>query len=182
MLRSRKNRSTEDAGQKPRNARWKRFVSYHLGIILISLVAISGLITLRILDPFVLREARQTAFDLLQRAEPRTYIDAPIKIVDIDERSLEKFGQWPWPRDQLAELVDRLHAAGAAVVAFDFLFVEPDRMTSSGLRPEVPGPVLRSTEGGNVTISELSNQLFGRNRRNCHTTSPVRTLPGRHQR
>ncbi|MCL5776878.1 adenylate/guanylate cyclase domain-containing protein [Limibaculum sp. FT325] len=157
VLRSRKNRSTEDGGQKPRNARWKRFVSYHLSIILISLVAISGLITLRILDPFVVREARQTAFDLLQRAEPRTYIDAPIKIVDIDEPSLEKLGQWPWPRDQLAELVDRLHAAGAAVVAFDFLFVEPDRMTSSGLRPEVPGPVLRSSEGGNVTISELSN-------------------------
>ncbi|WP_325166442.1 CHASE2 domain-containing protein [Thermohalobaculum xanthum] len=157
MLRSRKIRSTQDAEQKPRDARWHRFLSYHLGVILISLVAIACLITLRVLDPFVLREARQTAFDLLQRAEPRTYIDAPIKIVDIDERSLEKLGQWPWPRDQLAELVDRLHAAGAAAVAFDFLFVEQDRMTSSDLRPEVPAPVPRATEGGLVTISKISN-------------------------
>ena len=52
-----------------------------------------------------------------------------MRVVDIDERSLETLGQWPWPRDRLAELVDRLHAAGAAAVAFDFLFIEPDRMS-----------------------------------------------------
>jgi adenylate cyclase len=99
------------------------------GIVLIGLFSIGGLITLRAADPFVVREARHTAFDLLQRASPRAYLDAPIKIVDINERSLEKLGQWPWPRDRLAEMVDRLHAVGAAAVVFDVLFVEPDRMS-----------------------------------------------------
>ena len=104
-------------------------IVYHLVVVLIGVISIGGLITLRATDPFAVREARQTAFDLLQRASPRAYIDTPIKIIDINERSLEQLGQWPWPRDRLAEMVDRLHAVGAAAVAFDFLFVEADRMT-----------------------------------------------------
>ncbi len=53
--------------------------------------------------------------------------------VDIDEQCLERLGQWPWPRDMPAGLVDRLHAAGAAAGAFDFIFAEPDRLSPSRL-------------------------------------------------
>jgi len=106
-----------------------RSITRHFSLLLVGAISIGGLVGLRIADPFVVREARQVGFDLLQRTEPRAYQDVPIKIVDIDEKSLGKLGQWPWPRDILAELVDRLQAAGAAAVAFDFLFVEPDRMS-----------------------------------------------------
>jgi adenylate cyclase len=37
--------------------------------------------------------------------------DASIRIVDIDDNSLSKIGQWPWPRGVVAQLVDRLHDA-----------------------------------------------------------------------
>ncbi len=50
-----------------------------------------------------------------------------IVIVDIDETSLRRLGQWPWPRHVLASLVDRLREAGASVVAFDVVFPEVDR-------------------------------------------------------
>ena len=50
-------------------------------------------------------------------------------IVDIDETSLRKLGQWPWPRTRVAELIDRLTQHGAAAIAFDLVFAEPDRLS-----------------------------------------------------
>ncbi len=47
-----------------------------------------------------------------------------IVIVDIDEQSLAREGRWPWPRDKVALLTDRLFAAGAVVVGFDIVFSE----------------------------------------------------------
>ena len=126
-----KNRNAPVAEGEARRSWSGRRIAYHLSVLLIGILSIGGLIALRTIDPFLVSQARQTAFDLLQRASPRVYQDAPIKIIDIDERSLEQFGQWPWPRDRLAEMVDRLHAVGAVVVVFDFLFVEPDRMSPS---------------------------------------------------
>jgi adenylate cyclase len=47
-----------------------------------------------------------------------------VAIIDIDDKSLAAEGQWPWPRNKMAELVDALNAQGAAVIAFDMLFAE----------------------------------------------------------
>jgi len=60
-----------------------------------SLGCIAGLTTLRVTDPLMVRNARETAFDLSQRATPRDFRDAPVWIIDIDERLLAGFGQWP---------------------------------------------------------------------------------------
>ena len=70
---------------------------------------------------------RNGLFDQYQRWHPRDYVEAPVRIVDIDEESLSRLGQWPWPRTKVAELLDKLGAAGVAVVGFDVLFPEPDR-------------------------------------------------------
>ncbi len=129
---------------------------YHLGVLAGGLILIGSLLAIRVSEPFLVREARVTTADLLQRTSPRPYIDAPVKIVDIDERSLSLLGQWPWPRDRVAELVDRLHAAGAAAVAFDFLFVEPDRMSPSRLLSD---PAVRARLGldGHGSSSDLAD-------------------------
>lgn len=50
-----------------------------------------------------------------------------IVIIDIDERSLKEVGHWPWSRKTVAELVDRLAAAGVVSVTFDVVFSEPER-------------------------------------------------------
>ncbi|HJS36991.1 MAG TPA: adenylate/guanylate cyclase domain-containing protein [Burkholderiales bacterium] len=60
-------------------------------------------------------------------------VDERIVILDIDEKSLEEVGRWPWPRDRLAELVEKLFGKyQAAIVGFDVVFAEPDY--SSGIR------------------------------------------------
>lgn len=53
--------------------------------------------------------------------------DNPILIVDIDDKSLAVEGQWPWPRNKLGSLVDRLFGMGAKVVSFDITFPEKER-------------------------------------------------------
>lgn len=71
---------------------------------------------------------RNLVFDGFQRLAPRPAApDAPVLIVDIDEDSLRRYGQWPWPRDRIARAVDRLAELGAAAVALDIVFNEPDR-------------------------------------------------------
>jgi adenylate cyclase len=50
-----------------------------------------------------------------------------VVIVDIDDQSLASIGQWPWPRNVVAELVTAIRGAGARVIGFDIVFAEPDR-------------------------------------------------------
>jgi len=81
----------------------------------------------RIVDPTPVERLRMAAFDEFQRQKPRVWTDTPVRIIDIDDATLERMGQWPWPRLRVAALVDRLRELGAATVAFDVLFAEPDR-------------------------------------------------------
>jgi len=109
-----------------------------LPIILPLLVLILG-VALRIWDPTVLREFRYRAFDLFQRLEPRDYdVGLPVRVVAIDDESLARHGQWPWSRDLLAALVDRLRDYGAAAIAFDVIFPEPDRSSPAALVHQLP--------------------------------------------
>lgn len=91
-----------------------------------------GALVLRIADPGAVTRIRDFAFDGYQRIEPRRYNpETPVRIVDIDEAALREYGQWPWPRSIIARLVDKLTEKGAAVVAFDAVFAEPDRSSPS---------------------------------------------------
>ncbi len=88
----------------------------------------------RSMDPYPVQMSRLIYFDILQRLSPREYNpDLPVRVVDIDETSLANWGQWPWPRTLLAQMVENLGEYGAAVIAFDMLFVEPDRFSPSRL-------------------------------------------------
>ena len=90
-----------------------------------ALVALCMLVALW--EPVTLQVLRHTLFDQYQRWQPRPYTAAPVRIIDIDDESLRRFGQWPWPRTRLAELTQKLQSAQPAVVAYDMLFAEPDR-------------------------------------------------------
>jgi adenylate cyclase len=86
------------------------------------------LAALRLADPAPIEELRVRTFDTFQVIAPRIKTATPVTIVDIDERSLAKLGQWPWPRTRLADLITNLTALGAAVIGFDIVFAEPDRL------------------------------------------------------
>jgi adenylate cyclase len=95
---------------------------------LICLALLVGFAALRIADPAPIEEIRLRTFDAFQRIDPRKKTIRPVTIVDIDEKSMEKLGQWPWPRTRIAELVTELTRLGAVVIAFDAVFSEPDRL------------------------------------------------------
>ena len=89
-----------------------------------------AILALRVFDPGVFAGLRGSGFDQLQRLFPRQLEQpVPVRIVDIDEASLKAYGQWPWSRITLAKLVDQLTGMGAAAVAFDIVFPEPDRLS-----------------------------------------------------
>jgi adenylate cyclase len=87
-----------------------------------------GFAALRVADPAPVEEIRVRTFDAFQRIDPRKKTIRPVTIVDIDDKSLEKLGQWPWPRTRIADLVTELTRLGAVVIAFDAVFSEPDRL------------------------------------------------------
>ncbi len=92
------------------------------------LAILAGATLIRVADPFFVQALRLIAFDSYQKLAPASYDpDLPIRIVDVDEESLSRIGQWPWPRTTMAKLLDTLGADGAAVVGFDILFSESDR-------------------------------------------------------
>lgn len=92
------------------------------GLMVVALVAV-----LQLIRPAQVERLGLLLFDSYQRAAPRAYVDAPVRVVDIDDESIRRLGQWPWPRTEIARLTDRLGQAGASVVAFDVVFSEPDR-------------------------------------------------------
>ena len=90
----------------------------------------------RIVAPDFLDRLSLICFDLYQKVAPReAETEPPVRVVDIDDDCLRKIGQWPWPSTLVAELIKRLHDAGAAVIAFDIDFAEPDRTSPKLLMP-----------------------------------------------
>ena len=89
-------------------------------------------------------------------------VDDRIVIVDVDERSLAEIGRWPWPRNIIAGMLDRLFDQyQARVVGFDIVFAEPDR--SSGL------PVLQQLADGPL---KAQHRAQGRDRGSAPRAGP----------
>src|SRR3954468_24196272 len=109
--------------------RWfKRRIGYAR---LICFALLVGFAALRFWGPPPVEELRVRTFDAFQLIEPRIKTSRPVTIVDIDEKSLAKLGQWPWPRTQLSDLIANLTSLGAVVIGFDVVFSEPDRLNSN---------------------------------------------------
>ncbi|WP_426955179.1 CHASE2 domain-containing protein [Muricoccus radiodurans] len=70
-------------------------------------------------------DLRDSATDLLMQAVPRTAETAPVLAVAVTGADLTSLGPWPWPRERLAEVVNRLSGAGAAAIALDLVLAEP---------------------------------------------------------
>src|SRR6266498_297724 len=113
--------------------------SSRLTYISLVFALIGGAVLLDSMDTFFVRALRLIAFDHFQQLDPETYDpNLPIRIVDIDEKSLSMIGQWPWPRTTVRDLLSELASKGAAVVAFDVLFAEPDRTSLEAIVKQLP--------------------------------------------
>jgi adenylate cyclase len=104
-----------------------------IGIFLVLALVLRGA------DPFFVSAFRLIAFDSYQRLAPQPYDpDLPVRIIDIDPGSIARFGQWPWPRTIIRDLVIELSKRNAAAIAFDILFAEADRTSLEQVIKRMP--------------------------------------------
>ena len=112
-------------------------------IVKVSLYVFAVLVSfLPLLNPLNLFTSLQNySFDTFQQIFPRkVYEEDPLVIIDIDDRSLELVGQWPWSRTVLARLTDQTYSAAA--LGFDIVFAEPDRTNPQNLISQYPDNLL----------------------------------------
>ncbi len=76
----------------------------------------------------LLVEVEHVVVDTMMRLRGDVPADSRVALVAIDERSIDAYGQWPWPRTRMAELIARLSEQGARVVALDVVFAERSRV------------------------------------------------------
>jgi PAS domain S-box-containing protein len=105
--------------------------------------------------PNLFRQVDLMNYDLLLRHLPNNHESGRVVIVDLDERTLKRYGQWPWPRYRLAGLLDGIVSAKPAVIGLDMVFAEPDR-TSWGRVLEDLG----AFHGRKVTSGRLPPELY----------------------
>lgn len=106
---------------------------------LVPLLILAAGILVRYADPLFIQRLNTFTFDTMQRMHPRPYDpELPVRILDIDDESLAKYGQWPWPRNFIGQIIDRLREGGAAAIAFDMVFAEPDRSSPEQLLKSAP--------------------------------------------
>ncbi|QOF78490.1 CHASE2 domain-containing protein [Variovorax sp. 38R] len=99
-------------------------------------------------------------YDARLRATMPGTPDTRVVIVDVDDASLAREGQWPWPRDKIASLTTELLARQhAAVLGFDVMFLEPDRSSGLGRLKEIAAGPLRDVPGLSAEIDQLAPTL-----------------------
>ncbi len=136
---------------------WKVSRAYSIA----SILAAAAILPWGLLQPRPLDDLRNFVFDTFQRLAPRAYDpETPARVVGVDEASLEAFGQWPWPRTRLAELATRLHDLGAAVIAFDFIFAEPDRASFENILPAIENSAAREKLAKVLAGAKTNDQIF----------------------
>jgi adenylate cyclase len=106
--------------------RWFARKSGFARLICIALLVVFA--GIRLWDPPPVQELRLRTFDMFQLIDPRHKAVRPVVIVDIDDKSLARLGQWPWPRTRIADLIQNLTSNGAVAIGFDMVFSEADRL------------------------------------------------------
>jgi adenylate cyclase len=121
---------------------WRRWFKRRIGYArLVCLVLLIGFAALRVADPPPVEEIRVRTFDTFQRFDHRVKTARPVTIIDINEQSLAKFGQWPWPRTRIADMIANLTKLGGVAIGFDIMFAEADR-----LNPDVAADTFRDLD------------------------------------
>jgi signal transduction histidine kinase len=102
-------------------------------------LALAAVVALRLIDPEPLPTFRNASFDFAQSLLPAGGAGpAAITVVDIDEASLAELGQWPWPRDLLADLVTELARHRPSALGINILFPEADRLSPESVLQRFP--------------------------------------------
>src|SRR4030095_3597541 len=119
-------------------------------ILLCGLVPTLLVAVLSLYRPYYSTGLESSVYDMLLRKVPLHLPSERIVIINVDERSLATIGQWPWRRDVIGTLINRVRNLGAAVVALDIVFAEADRYESNGVTPDEA--LAETLKGGRVVL------------------------------
>ena len=123
-------------------------------VLLCALGAAAAVFALSIVRPAAIAPLDLRAYDEMLRHTARPPATGLVSMVTIDEKSIDEIGQWPWRRDVMARLVQRLRGLGAGVIAFDVIMSEPDRLG----RPQ-PATTSPGSEAPTTTDATLAAAL-----------------------
>jgi adenylate cyclase len=139
---------------KPKTMRWWIFSA---GICITGLVAV-----LAVAQPSFFRFLDAKTYDSLLRTTTQTTAPTPTTpvIIDIDEQSLARFGQWPWPRYRIAQLLENTHRLGATSIALDMVFPEPDRTSLTVVQKDFQQQFGHTLSLAAIPAKFLDNDLF----------------------
>ena len=140
----------------------KSFLQNNVNYFIFVIILIS-LITLKIINPSFIKSVSYLSFDLYQKIFAKEKEVSDVVIIDIDEASLGKFGQFPWSRSVFAKIIDQLNTSNPKAIGFDIFFTEKDKqspdeiMKSYGL---IPSDVveLQNLKSHDELFSEKLNQ------------------------
>ena len=107
------------------------------GLRLLALVLLASLSLFTLFSPTA-QILRNAVFDGYQRLFPLEPGAAPVVVVLIDENSIARHGQWPWPRTKMAGLIEAIARHRPAAIGLDLIFPEPDRFSPAQIAAQLP--------------------------------------------
>ena len=125
----------------------KTFFSKHSNYITFTILLVI-LITVKVINPPFVKSVSYLSFDVYQKIFSEKK-ETNVVIVDIDEKSLGKFGQFPWNRNVFAKILDQLNGSNPKAVGFDIFFTEKDKQS--------PDAIIKSYNLIPSDVSELQN-------------------------
>ncbi len=102
------------------------FLKYLNYIVFLNILIL--LIALKVINPSFIKSVSYLSFDLYQKVFVEEK-DSEVIIIDIDENSLGKFGQFPWSRSVFAKILDQLNTSNPKAIGFDIFFTEKDKQS-----------------------------------------------------
>lgn len=106
-------------------------------LVLLGLAVTAVMTALYIFQLTFLVHLDNKIYDTILRSTPRAPVSPAVAVVDLDEASLGKMGQWPWPRYRVALLLEKIRRLGAVAVGLDMIFTEPDRTSPVIIKEEI---------------------------------------------
>jgi adenylate cyclase len=119
------------------------------------LITLAVLVFLRFQDGGLTETARLKSFDYLQSTDA-VVESKDIVIVEFDEPAIEAFGQWPWPRDYLADVINHLRSQGAGLIIMPILFSEEDRAGKDDV-------LVQALKGNGIIIAQTGTTQTNKN-------------------
>ena len=114
----------------------RKDLKHHQHILLYGIFFSVFLFFISLFKPTFFDFFNNRVYDTLLSANPGQPSPIPV-IIDIDEKSLRQYGQWPWPRYRIAILLDKLRELGALSIGLDMMFAEDDRISLVSIRKEL---------------------------------------------